>query len=386
MFNIFSSKGGVKARAANEYIVNKVFDFSKLKLLTPSFILSILLILLVGLTALYSANFATKTLFLKQLLSLPIMFGFFALIVCFHPLLLRRYAYEAYFLSLLLLVLTYVMGKSAMGGQRWLGIGFIQIQPSEFMKIGVILFMAKYFSTSRMKDIGSIKKILKPLAACGVACTLTIIQPDLGTGMIIACLSVIILFISGVRIWKFIASGVVILVAIPIIWNGMHDYQKKRVEIFLNPDQDVLNSGYNINQARIAIGNGGFFGTGITLGSQTRSQFVPENKTDFIFTVIGEEMGFIGTIGLIILYIGIIYYGTYVANITNDFFLKLVAYSCTSLLFLHIIINMGMNIGIFPIVGIPLPLVSYGRSSMLTSFIILGLIGNAFVNKNSNLK
>lgn len=386
MSKVFGNNSLAQAKPANEYIVDKIFDFTKLKKITPSFILSICLILLIGVVALYSANFATKTFFMKQLASVPMMFIVFSMVVCLHPILLRRYAYEVYFVSLFLLSLTYFLGKTTMGGKRWLGFGAFQIQPSEFMKIGVILFMAKYFSTSRMKDIGSIKKMLIPLGACGAACGLTVIQPDLGTGMIIASLSIIILFISGVKIWKFVASGVLIIIATPIIWGNLHDYQKQRIEIFLNPEHDILNTGYNINQAKIAIGNGGFFGTGVGLGSQTKSQFVPENKTDFIFTVIGEEMGFVGMVALITLYLSISYYGTYVSNLTNDFFLKIVCYGSASLLFLHAIINMGMNIGIFPAVGIPLPLVSYGRSSMLTSFIILGLIGNAFVNKNSNLK
>jgi len=381
-----SSKQGLKIGIAGDIFADSVFNFKKLKDLSHGFLLIILMLLAIGLTALSSATFPSNSLFVKQLISSPFMYAIFAMIVSLHPFFLRKYAYEVYFVCLFLLCLTLLFGKKAMGGQRWIGFGGFQVQPSEFIKIGIILFMAKYFSRSGMRDIFSIKKILKPILSFITACFLTIIQPDLGTGMIIIFVSTILLFISGVKLWKFFASGAIILISIPIIWNGLHDYQRNRVEIFLNSDRDILNTGYNINQAKIAIGSGGFFGNGVGNGTQTRLHFVPENKTDFIFTVIGEEGGFLGCLAVLMLYCGLIYYGVITANMANDFFLKTVAYGASALLFLHVSINIGMNLGLVPVVGIPLPMISYGRSSMLTSFILLGLIGNTFVNRNINLK
>ncbi|QED23898.1 rod shape-determining protein RodA [Candidatus Deianiraea vastatrix] len=368
----------------SSYIATKIFDFQKLKKMPFSFVILMAMMLAIGLTAIFSVD-QSGILFKKQLFSLPFMMCIFALVTCIHPVYLKRYSYIFYLLCLFLLVLTYAIGKISLGAQRWLSIGVIQIQPSEFIKIGIILVMAQYFSKSEMRDIASLKKIIKPLLLALVPCVLTIIQPDLGTGMIILFISIVIFFISGVKMWKFALSGVIVLISIPIIWAKLHDYQKQRILTFINPESDVLNSGYNITQAKIAIGGGGFFGSGVGLGSQTRSNFVPENKTDFIFTVIGEEMGFIGTVGLIIMYIGIFFYGHYTSISRKDFFLKIAAQASTTLIFVHMIINIGMNIGIVPVVGVPLPFISYGRSSMLTSFILLGIISNAYVNEDVNL-
>ena len=382
---IFSPRGKNHQRYVNSYIVTSVFNFSKIRTIPLELIGIIALIIAIGLVALNSAD-SSKVLLTRQIISIPFCIIAFLLIVSIHPSFIKRYAYQVYFLGLILLVLTCVIGNISLGARRWLNIFGLKIQPSEFMKIVVILALAKHFSNSSMRQISSILNTLRPILLGVTPIVLTIIQPDLGTGCIIAMIFVIIMFIAGIEIWKFVLCGVIILSSSPIIWSKLHDYQKQRIITFISPEADKLSSGYNIIQAKITIGSGGIIGNGIGMGNQTKSHFVPESETDFIFTVIAEEMGFIGCITLLMLYSGLFIYSYHIASITKDFFLKTTSYACICLLFVHIAMNTGMATGMLPAVGIPLPLVSYGRSSMLVSTIILGLIVNAFVNRDTNIR
>ena len=362
----------------------KVFDFSKIRKTSLILILPVIIILALGFCALYSADTSLE-LFYKQLFSMLIFIPIFIVISCLNPILIKRYSYLIYFGLLFLLFFTFLKGKIAMGAKRWLSIFGLKIQTSEFMKIGIILAISKYFSQMRVKYIRSVFGIILPFLIGFVPIFLVIIQPDLGTAMIIIILFIMMLFISGIKIWKFVLSGCIVVISIPIIWANLHDYQKARVANFLSPEKDKLGSGYSIYQSKISIGSGGILGSGIGLGSQSKLKFVPENETDFIFTVVAEETGFIGSLILILSYIIMFIHGYTASNQIKDFFLKVVTYSSVSLLFLHISINLAMTMGLVPVVGVPLPFVSYGRSSMFVSTLLLGFINNGVLNKNLDL-
>ncbi|HJQ59531.1 MAG TPA: rod shape-determining protein RodA [Vineibacter sp.] len=285
-----------------------------------------------------------------------------------------RLAYPAYVLSVLLLVAVDVMGKGAMGAQRWLDLGVMQIQPSELMKIAAILALARYFHGLSREQVGRIAYVIPPVLAIIVPVGLVMVQPDLGTAIVLLCTGAAMMFVAGVKLWKFLLGIGLGAACLPIAWKFMHEYQRNRVRIFLDPDLDPLGAGYHILQSKIAIGSGGMLGKGFGMGTQSALNFLPEKQTDFIFTMWTEETGLRGAIILLALYTAVIVYAYVVALRARSHFGRLLAMGVGITVFLYVFINMGMVMGLLPVVGVPLPLVSYGGTAMLTVMFACGLL------------
>ncbi|WP_218940104.1 rod shape-determining protein RodA [Denitrobaculum tricleocarpae] len=294
-----------------------------------------------------------------------------------------RYSYALYFIALFLLVAVEVMGTVGMGAQRWIDLKVIQLQPSEVMKVCLILALARYFNGVSVEDIGRPTYLLIPLALIAAPAALVLKQPDLGTTVMLVMAAGAVFFCAGVRLWKFAIVGAAGLAAIPIGWQLLHDYQKARVMTFMNPETDPLGTGYHIMQAMIALGSGGMFGKGFLLGSQSHLNFLPEKQTDFIFTMLAEEFGMVGGLGLIGLYILLIIYGIAISLRTRNQFGRLLAIGLTTNLFLYVFINIAMVMGLIPVVGVPLPLISYGGTAMLTVMVGLGLVISVYVHRDT---
>ncbi|WP_300297722.1 rod shape-determining protein RodA [Ferrovibrio sp.] len=293
-----------------------------------------------------------------------------------------RLSYLVYAIGVVLLVAVELFGRVGMGAQRWLDVGIFHIQPSEIMKIALILTLARYFHGLSYDEVGRIRWLFIPLAIVLVPVGLVIKQPDLGTAMLLLASSGAVFFFAGVRAWKFIAVIVAGGAALPVAWNFLHDYQKKRVLTFMNPEEDPLGSGYHILQSKIALGSGGFAGKGYMQGTQSHLSFLPEKQTDFIFTMLAEEHGLIGALVLIALYILLIAYGYAIALRARSQYARLLAGGITTMLFLYVFINIAMVSGLVPVVGVPLPLVSYGGTAMMTLLVGLGLLINVYVHRD----
>lgn len=294
-------------------------------------------------------------------------------------------AYPLYGMSLLLLVGVEFMGFVGMGAQRWIDLYVIQLQPSELMKIALILALARYFHLCSLDEIRKLKTLILPCLLILMPTLLVMRQPDLGTALILVMSGAVIFFCAGVQIWKFVVTGGGVLAAIPVLWTFLHDYQKKRVLVFLNPESDPSNSGYHVTQSKIALGSGGWFGKGYMEGSQSHLNFLPEKQTDFIFTMFSEEFGFVGGLILIIAYLLLLGYGFRVALQMRHFFGKLVCVGVTSTFFLYAFINMAMVMGMLPVVGVPLPLVSYGGTALLTLLMGQGLVFSMVIYQESRM-
>lgn len=293
-----------------------------------------------------------------------------------------RYAYVLYFIALVLLVGVEVGGYVGMGAQRWISLGFINIQPSELMKIFMVLALARYFHGISVEDIGRISRLIIPIVMVALPTALILRQPDLGTAIMLAMTAGAVMFLAGVRLWKFAVIGVAAMAAAPIAWQFLHTYQKKRVLTFLNPETDPLGAGYHIIQSKIALGSGGLAGKGFMQGPQSHLHFLPEMQTDFIFTMLAEEFGLVGALGLIALYVMIVTYGIVIAVRARNQFGRLVAGGITTTFFLYVFINIAMVTGLIPVVGVPLPLVSYGGTVMMTLLIGFGLVIGVGVHKD----
>ncbi|HEY9079472.1 rod shape-determining protein RodA [Magnetovibrio sp.] len=286
-----------------------------------------------------------------------------------------RYAYAFYVLVLVLLLGVELAGFVGMGAQRWISLGFFNIQPSELMKIAMVLALARYFHGGSIEDVGRPMFLLPPAIMVAVPAVLIIRQPDLGTTLMLLLASVAIFFAAGVRMWKFILAGVLGLISAPVAWfTILRDYQKQRILTFLNPESDTLGSGYHIIQSKIALGSGGMFGKGFMQGTQSHLNFLPEKQTDFIFTMLAEEFGLVGGLTLIALYVLLLAYGFVIAMSSRNHFGRLVGIGVTVTFFLYIFINIAMVMGLIPVVGVPLPLVSYGGTAMLTILFGFGLL------------
>lgn len=293
-----------------------------------------------------------------------------------------RLSYLVYALGVVLLVAVELFGRIGMGAQRWLDVGIFHIQPSEIMKIALILTLARYFHGLSYDEVGRIRWLFIPLAIVLVPVGLVMKQPDLGTAMLLLASSGAVFFFSGVRAWKFVAVIVAGGACLPVAWNFLHDYQKKRVLTFMNPEEDPLGSGYHILQSKIALGSGGFTGKGYMQGTQSHLSFLPEKQTDFIFTMLAEEHGLIGALVLIALYILMIAYGYAISLRSRSQYGRLLAGGLTTMLFLYVFINIAMVSGMVPVVGVPLPLVSYGGTAMMTLMVGLGLLINVYVHRD----
>ncbi len=282
-----------------------------------------------------------------------------------------RQAYIFYILGILLLLLVIFFGISASGSKRWINLFIMNLQPSELMKIAIIVCFARYYHRIQSSDIQSYKYLLQPIILLLIPCYLVITQPDLGTAILIAGSGLAIIWLAGLNLKYFIYAGLILLVSLPFVISILKPYQKSRILTFFNPDRDPLGAGYQIIQSKIAIGSGGLLGKGFLQGTQSYLEFLPEKHTDFIFTLFSEEFGFVGSIVLILLYTLLIYRIIRIGFSSRSFFAKLYCFGFASALFLYIFVNIAMVVGLLPIVGAPLPIMSYGGSSMLS--IMLGL-------------
>tara|TARA_Y100001978_G_scaffold182961_1_gene180196 strand:+ start:841 stop:1911 length:1071 start_codon:yes stop_codon:yes gene_type:complete len=291
-------------------------------------------------------------------------------------------AYIFYGISVMLLVFVEVAGETGMGAQRWIDLGLIRFQPSELMKISVIIVLARYFHIRSYHQIGNPLHLAIPAFLILLPVALVIKQPDLGTAVMIALSGLVIFFIAGVRIWKFILLFLGGIALVPIIWQSLLDYQKKRILTFLSPETDPLGAGYHLMQSKIALGSGGLYGKGFIQGSQSHLNFLPEIQTDFIFTMLAEEFGLLGGLVVLFLFFLISSYGLILSFFMVNKFARLLTIGMTTTLFFYVFINTGMVMGLLPIVGVPLPFISYGGSALLTSMTAIGLIISCHVHRD----
>ena len=285
-----------------------------------------------------------------------------------------RAAYTIYGLAFALLVGVELLGAAVMGAQRWIDLGVIQLQPSELMKIALVLALARYFHGIALDGLDRIRTYLPPLLMILAPAALILRQPDLGTALLLVLGGGIMLFLAGIKAWKIGVGVVLALGSGPVAWQFMHDYQKARILTFFDPEADPLGAGYHILQSKIALGSGGLFGKGYLQGTQSHLNFLPEKQTDFIFTMMAEELGFFGVAGVLLLYLGIATYGVVISTRSNNHFGRMLGMGITVTFFLHVFFNIAMVIGLIPVVGLPLPLISYGGSAMLSLMLGLGLL------------
>lgn len=295
-------------------------------------------------------------------------------------------AYLIYAIALIMIILVTFVGHTGMGAQRWLNLGFIHIQPSEFIKIALVLALARYFAWMNSVELSQIKNYLVPIAMLLVPFGLIVAQPDLGTALSMGMITVGVFYIVGAQKKWFIIAAILGLMAAPVVWyGGLHDYQRDRIITFIDPDHDARGAGYQINQAKIAFGSGGITGKGYLNGSQSQQSFLPEKQTDFIFTMLGEELGFIGAFILLAVYTWIILVLFWCAKTCRNRFGQLICFGFMLNFFIYYFINISMVLGLMPTVGVPLPLMSFGGSSLLSLMFGFGMAQNAHIHKDQQL-
>ena len=356
--------------------------FAKLQSINYPLLGLIITLFFVGLAALYSisnGDFNSWPLKHSQRFILGLIIFF--LVIFFDLRLIFDYAYVIFFLSIISLVIIPFFGIESNGATRWINIAGISLQPSEFVKYTLILALAKYFHSIN-NDSSFIKTLIIPLIITIVPVLLVITQPDLGTALIILLGGISLFWISGLNYKYFIAGVFSILCSLPVLWQYLKDYQKDRVLTFFNPERDPLGNGYHIMQSKIALGSGGIFGKGYMEGTQSHLNFLPEMQTDFIFTMLGEEFGFIGTLLLLLIYAALIMISIRLALKSRSLFSKYLSLGVCNVFFIYVFVNIGMVTGLLPVVGVPLPFISYGGSSMLAVMFGFGLLMNCYINRN----
>ena len=346
--------------------------FDKLKAVDYFLIIIVAIIGSISVVSIYSTESGNFSFYTKNHLTRFLVFFSMFLVLSFVRVSFwYRQAYIFYILGILLLLLVIFFGISASGSKRWINFFIMNLQPSELMKIAIIVCFARYYHRIQSSDIQSYKYLLQPIILLLIPCYLVITQPDLGTAILIAGSGLAIIWLAGLNLKYFVYSGLILLVSLPFVISFLKPYQKSRILTFFNPDRDPLGAGYQIIQSKIAIGSGGLLGKGFLQGTQSYLEFLPEKHTDFIFTLFSEEFGFVGSMVLILLYALLIYRIIRIGFSSRSFFAKLYCFGFASGLFLYIFVNIAMVLGLLPIVGAPLPIMSYGGSSMLS--IMLGL-------------
>ncbi len=329
-------------------------------------------LIIVGGIVLYSSSGQSSEVITRQGIRLGIAFTIMVIIAQIHPHHFRLWSPWIYSIGIVLLLLVLFTGHVGKGAQRWLDLGFIRFQPSEYMKLAVPMMVAWY-----LKDKPMPLKNRHSFLAFIILITPAVLiakQPDLGTALLVASAGIFVLFLAGIS-WKLIVSLAAMGMALlPVLWHFMHDYQKRRVMTFLNPESDPLGAGYHIIQSKIAIGSGGSYGKGWLNGTQSNLDFLPERSTDFIFSVFGEEFGLFGAILLLSLYLLIVFRGLYIASQAQEHYDRLLAGALSLTFFVYFFVNVGMVSGLLPVVGVPLPLVSYGGTSLVTLMASFGMI------------
>jgi rod shape determining protein RodA len=370
--------GGTFNKGAEESASRKIFHFKNIKKVNKLILLVFSFILLIGLVNLMAVSNSHAA---KQSLYVIFFSPIFFLIISVNPRYFIKFAYVAFLGSLLMLVSIFVIGDISMGARRWIDLKIFKFQPSEIAKIVTVIAIARYYHFLRESEIYKLKSALVPFSIIFLQVGLILKQPDLGTSMTVILIGLSVIFLSGLKIRYFVLAFLGGLLLIPILWGKLHDYQKQRVKTFLNPDEDSLGTGYNIIQAKIAIGSGGFFGKGIFAGTQGTLDFIPESHTDFAFTVFAEQFGFLGFLILLSLYSVIIIWGTRIALEAESHFIRLMSAGITCIFFLHIVINLAMTSGMIPVVGNPLPLISYGGTFLISNLICFAILLNMEINK-----
>ena len=360
--------------------------FQKLKNLDYVLLVCIILLSITSILVMYSTDggeflYHTKSHSTKLL----VFFIMMLMISFFNIKFWHHLSYFFYFITTLLLIYVSIFGIKVSGSQRWIDLYYIVLQPSELMKIAVILCLAKYYHRVNVEKINSFISISLALTLIFIPVILVLAQPDLGTSILIISSGLIILWLGGVKIKYFFVSFITFLITLPFVISFLQPYQKLRILTFLNPDRDPLGAGYQIIQSKIAIGSGGFFGKGFLQGTQSYLEFLPEKHTDFIFTLFSEEFGFIGSILLLFLYIIIIIRIVSIGAFVKSIFAKLFCFGFAFAIFIYITVNLSMVLGLLPIVGSPLPIMSYGGSSMLATMIGFGIVMSAKIHSKQTI-
>ena len=355
--------------------------FEKLRNFDYILLICILLLGLISTLSMYSTDggeilFHTKSHASKFLIFFMMMISLSFFNIKFW----HHFAYFFYIVVLLFLVWAALYGVKASGSQRWINLYLINLQPSELMKIAIIACLAKYYHRINLDKVSSFQTIFITLVILILPIMLVIIQPDLGTSILIALSGLVVIWLAGINIKYFVYSFIVLLISMPFAIAFLQPYQKLRILTFLNPDKDPLGAGYQIIQSKIAVGSGGLTGKGFLKGTQSYLEFLPEKHTDFIFTLFAEEHGFLGSLALLLIYIIIIFRVIRVGMISRSYFAKLFCYGYGSAIFFYVTVNMSMVLGLLPIVGSPLPIMSYGGSSMLATMIGFAIVMSAKIN------
>ena len=365
----------------HDRLSNEITLFQKIKNLDYILLISVILLSVLSVFVMYSTDggeilFHTKNHFVKLAVFFPLMI----FVAFFNIKFWHNFSYIIYFIVILLLIYVSFFGIKSSGSKRWMDLYLFVLQPSELMKIAIIMCLAKYFHRIKIENVNSFTSITIVLSIIIIPIIFVIAQPDLGTSILIALSGLIILWLGGMKIKYFIYSFITFLISLPFIISFLKPYQKLRILTFLDPDRDPLGAGYQIIQSKIAIGSGGLNGKGFLKGTQSYLDFLPEKHTDFIFTLFSEEFGFIGSVGLLILYSIIIFRIVRIGAISRSNFARLFCFGYAFAIFIYIVVNLSMVLGLLPIVGSPLPIMSYGGSSMLATMIGFGIVLSAKIN------
>ena len=365
---------------------NELSLWQKVKSLDYILLISIFLLSTISLFVMYSTDggeilYHTKSHFSKIIIFFPLMI----FIAFFNIKWWHNFSYLFYIVVILLLIYVSFFGIKSSGSRRWMDLYLFNLQPSELMKIAIILCLAKYYHRVKIENVNSLTSIITVLTIILVPIFMVLSQPDLGTSILIASSALIILWLGGVKIKYFIYSFIAFLISLPFVISFLKPYQKLRILTFLDPDRDPLGAGYQIIQSKIAIGSGGLDGKGFLKGTQSYLDFLPEKHTDFIFTLFSEEFGFIGSVGLLLLYIIIIIRIIQIGAISRSSFARMYCFGFAFAIFIYITVNLSMVLGLLPIVGSPLPIMSYGGSSMLATMIGFGIVLSAKVHSQQTI-
>jgi len=348
-------------------------------------ILIMFLIGFISLSILSSLDFSDKNLVEKHTARFLMSFLIFIFVSLINIKTWYRLSYTFYAFIILLLLFVDFYGLTGKGAKRWLDLGFFNLQPSELMKIGVILALGRYYQYIKTEEIDQIKNLIIPIIIIIVPFVMVIKQPDLGTALFILLVAISILWLAGLNLKIFTFGTLLILLIAPLSISFLKPYQKQRILTFLNPENDPSGAGYHIIQSKIAIGSGGFLGQGYKEGSQSNLSFLPEPHTDFIFTAFAEQFGFIGSMVLLLLFMFLILRIDNISKLSRSTFSRLVCFGISFNFFVYIAINIGMVTGLLPVVGVPIPIMSYGGTAMLTSMFALGLVVSAKIHKDENI-
>lgn len=371
----------------NDSLVNtpgRISRFSFFHLDKP-LLVGLLVLVGYGLLVLYSATGQSERMVEAQLIRLGVAFAVMIGVAQIHPQTIKRWSLPLFIVGSLMLVAVLLVGHVGKGAQRWLDLGFMKFQPSEIMKLAVPMAIAWFIANHNLPP--KLRHLVVGFLMCAIPTLLIAKQPDLGTALLVVASGIFVLFLAGMS-WRLITAIAIMVSAFaPVMWFSlMHDYQRRRVLTFLNPESDPLGSGYHIIQSKIAIGSGGVNGKGWLQGTQSQLEFLPERHTDFIFSVLSEEFGLVGVLFLIAIYLFIIARGLLIAVKAQDNYAKLVAGSFTLTFFVYVFVNIGMVSGLLPVVGVPLPLVSFGGTSMVTMMAAFGILMSISTHKRSMAK